>query len=326
MLKDIILYSQSIQFLKITEKYLKLNGINILKSISEFNELKQLSDKYKNKLFIIKFRENDEKNYKEIIDYLNFNKINWIFISSNRKLNNIANLPLANLYVSEKPSSTEIKIFLKCLLNKINEVFEKFKIDFEDEEIKMEHKNIIVIGASTGGTEAISYILSNLPKNVPPILVVLHMPPAFTDIYARRLNQICKMNIKEAKDGDMLKSGLALIAPGGFQMRVNKGLDNNFFVSCKKEGKFNGHEPSVDILFDSVADVLAPNVVSVILTGMGSDGAKGLLKIRKKGGYTIGQNEKSCIVYGMPKVAYDIGGVCIQASLEDIPSIIESKI
>lgn len=317
MLKEVILYSSSIQFLTITEKYLKTHEINVLNTFKELTELKNVSDAQKNKLFIIKLKKDDIKTSKEIIEFLNKNNIKWICVSCDKNFNLTKKNTLEYLYVSETPTSTEFKIFLKCLHNKINNYFQNFT--------NTNYKTVITIGGSTGGTDAVEYILKNLPKNIPPILIALHMPPVFTDLYAKRLNEFCQMEVKEAKDGDSLKPGVALIAPGGFQMRVENN-NNNFFVSCSEEGKINGHQPSINVLFSSVADVLTPNVISILLTGMGDDGAKGLLKIKQNGGYTVGQDEASSIVYGMPKVAYDIGATLIQANLEDIPKIIENHI
>lgn len=174
---------------------------------------------------------------------------------------------------------------------------------------------LIAIGASTGGTEAILEVIKDLPDTLPGIVIVQHMPPVFTKMYADRLNNICNMEVREAKDGDEVKPGLALIAPGGFQMQVLK-RPGGYKVKCFEAEKVNGHAPSVDVLFNSVADVAKGMALGVILTGMGSDGAKGLLKMRKNGAFTIGQDEKSAVVYGMPMVAYDIGAVEKQTSLD----------
>jgi two-component system, chemotaxis family, protein-glutamate methylesterase/glutaminase len=184
-------------------------------------------------------------------------------------------------------------------------------------------KTIIAIGASTGGTEAIYSIIRQFPRNMPGVVIVQHMPPVFTKMYAERLNNSCSMEVKEAETGDSIITGRVLIAQGGFHLKVKK-IDNKYGVECIKGDLVNGHCPSVDVLFDSVADQAGKNVIGVILTGMGNDGAKGLLNLRKKGAKTVGQNEESCVVYGMPKVAYDIGAVEKQASLEDIPKLIST--
>lgn len=185
------------------------------------------------------------------------------------------------------------------------------------------YNKIVIIGASTGGAEAVKEILSKLNVNV-PILISMHMPPVFTKMYADNLNEICKMEVKEAKDGDLIRAGVVFIAPGGYQMRICKNK-SAYYIKCKDEGKINGHQPSVDALFESAQNI-ASNIISVILTGMGKDGALGLLKIRQNGGYTIGQDEKTSLIYGMPKVAYEMGAVIEQAPLHKIADIIVKRI
>ena len=184
---------------------------------------------------------------------------------------------------------------------------------------------IIAIGASTGGTEAIASILKQFPRHMPGIVIVQHMPPVFTRMYADRLNNSCLLEVKEAQTGDKVIPGTVLIAPGEYHMRLKK-VGNIYSVECFRGEKVNGHCPSVDVLFESVAQKAGTAAIGVILTGMGYDGAKGLLSMRKKGAWTIGQDEKSCVVYGMPKVAYSIGAVQKQASLFSIPQLIYSML
>ena len=179
-------------------------------------------------------------------------------------------------------------------------------------------EKIIAIGASTGGTEAILNLLIKLPEKVPGIAIVQHMPAGFTAFYAERLNKLCAFKVREAKDNDRLEPGMALVAPGGDrQMKLVKDL-KGYFVRLVEMDKVSGHRPSVDYLFDSVADAAGKNAIGVILTGMGADGAKGLLKMRGKGAYTIGQDSDSCVVYGMPMAAYNIGAVMRQLPLDKI--------
>ena len=184
---------------------------------------------------------------------------------------------------------------------------------------------IIVIGASTGGTEATVEVVTKFPENTPPVLIVQHMPPGFTDMYAQRLNRICKMSAKEAKHLDRVEPGQILVAPGMKQMRIARDA-KGYYVTCKEEEKVSGHCPSVDVIFESVANVVGANSVGVILTGMGSDGANGLLKMRQKGAFTIGQDQDSCVVYGMPKVAFTIGAVTEQHSIEKIANCVLEKL
>jgi len=143
------------------------------------------------------------------------------------------------------------------------------------------------------------------------------MPQGFTKMYADRLNNLCQMEVREAKNGDLIEPGLALIAPGDYQMEVVKN-GSLYSVKCYQGEKVSGHCPSVDVLFDSVAATAGKDAVGIIMTGMGKDGANGLLKMRKKGAFTIGQDKESCVVYGMPMVAYDIGAVVKQVSCENI--------
>lgn len=184
---------------------------------------------------------------------------------------------------------------------------------------------IIALGASTGGTEALIEVVKRLPANSPPVVIVQHMPPGFTQMYAERLDKICAMSAKEAVDGDRLRPGLIIVGAGGKQMRLCKDA-RGYFVTSKPGEKVSGHCPSVDVLFESVSEVAANHAVGAILTGMGADGAEGLLKMRKRGAYTIGQDEASCVVYGMPGVAFKIGAVMKQLPLERIAEEIISKV
>jgi len=180
---------------------------------------------------------------------------------------------------------------------------------------------VIALGASTGGTEATLAVLRQLPADIPGMVVTQHMPEGFTAMYAQRLNKLCRMEVREAKNGDQIRPGLVLIAPGSQQMEVIRTA-NGYAVRCFSGEKVSGHMPSVDVLFRSVAKNVTGNKVGIIMTGMGKDGAEGLLEMRRKGAYTIGQDKASCVVYGMPMVAYNIGAVAIQAACENIPSVL----
>lgn len=179
------------------------------------------------------------------------------------------------------------------------------------------YNKIIAIGASTGGTEAIFEVVKRFKRDIPGVVIVQHMPPGFTKMYADRLNHQCEVAVKEATNGDKVLPGQVLIAPGDRQMKLVK-VGNNYQVECFGTERVSGHCPSVDYLFNSVAKSAGKNAIGVILTGMGADGAKGLLEMRKAGAITIGEDEESCVVYGMPKVAYDIGAVQYQTSLAAI--------
>lgn len=179
---------------------------------------------------------------------------------------------------------------------------------------------VVAIGASTGGTEAIFDVVKNYGTDIPGIVVVQHMPPGFTKMYAKRLNDQCRIRAKEAETGDRVLPGTLLLAPGGDRHMHLVKVNGVYQVEVKAGPRVNGHCPSVDVLFESVAKVAGPSAVGIILTGMGGDGAKGLLAMRKAGARTIGQDESTCVVYGMPKVAYDLGAVQYQEKLSDIAS------
>ena len=182
-------------------------------------------------------------------------------------------------------------------------------------------EKIIAIGASTGGTEATLEILKKLPANIPGILVVQHMPPGFTKMYAERLDRLCSFSVAEAQGGERVEPGRAYIAPGDKHMTLAKD-SRGYYIKCTAGEKVSGHCPSVDVLFRSVAETAGKDAMGIILTGMGSDGAKGLLEMRKQGSFTIGQDKASCVVYGMPMVAFDIGAVVRQAPCPSIAGII----
>ena len=181
---------------------------------------------------------------------------------------------------------------------------------------------VIALGASTGGTEATLAVLKQLPADIPGMVITQHMPEGFTAMYAQRLNKLCQMEVREAKNGDQIRPGLVLIAPGSQQMEVVRSANGGYAVRCFSGQKVSGHMPSVDVLFRSVAKNVVGNKIGIIMTGMGKDGAEGLLEMRKKGAFTIGQDKASCVVYGMPMVAYNIGAVSIQAGCEQIPSVL----
>lgn len=184
--------------------------------------------------------------------------------------------------------------------------------------------SVIAIGASTGGPEALSTVLGGLVPNMPPIVIVQHMPANFTKMFAERLDRISSLSVKEAEDGDILQTGKVLLAPGDRQMEVKK-RGAQYYVKVYEGDKVSGHCPSVDVLFNSVAQTVGSKGFGVIMTGMGYDGAKGLLEMKKKGSFTIGQDKQSCIVYGMPQVAFNIGAVSEQIPLDKIASkIIEN--
>ncbi|MCQ2203414.1 MAG: chemotaxis response regulator protein-glutamate methylesterase [Bacteroidales bacterium] len=184
-------------------------------------------------------------------------------------------------------------------------------------DVIVDTEKVIVLGASTGGTEAIRTLLRTMPSDMPGIVIVQHMPEGFTKSFSNSLNQISKLDVKEAENGDKVRRGLVLIAPGNKHMLL-KRVGKEYVVEVKEGPLVNRHRPSVDVLFRSAARYAGSNAIGVILTGMGNDGAKGMQELHDKGAYTIGQDEASCIVYGMPKEAFKAGAVDTVLSLDKI--------
>jgi two-component system chemotaxis response regulator CheB len=179
------------------------------------------------------------------------------------------------------------------------------------------HK-IIAIGASTGGTQAIEAVLRGWPANAPGPVIVQHMPEGFTEAFASRLNQICQVEVRQAQHQDRVVPGTVLIAPGGNRHLLLERNGANYQVVLKEGPPVNYHRPSVDVLFQSVARHAGKNATGVILTGMGGDGAKGLLAMRETGAFTVAQDEQSCVVFGMPKEAIKLGAACKVTSLSQV--------
>ncbi len=177
---------------------------------------------------------------------------------------------------------------------------------------------IIAIGASTGGTQAIEHILTEFPEFMPGTVIVQHMPAGFTASFANRLNSICAIEVREAQDGDAVRTGLALVAPGNKHMLLQHRGGGKYCVRIKDGPQVHHQRPSVDVLFDSIAACANTNVIGVLLTGMGSDGATGLLAMRQKGSYTLAQDEATSVVFGMPKEAIKLGAAAKVVSLQNM--------
>lgn len=202
--------------------------------------------------------------------------------------------------------------------NLVHRARDKFQVRGRVSAEKFHSNTLLAIGASTGGTEALKDVLTRLPKEVPPILIVQHIPPVFSAAFAKRLNDLCLFDVKEAEDGDEVRPGLALVAPGGYHMRLKKTSRGNI-VTLDQLPPVQRHRPSVDVMFESVAREHVGPLIGVILTGMGSDGARGMLELHQKGAQTIAQNEESCVVFGMPKEAIRMGGVDVITHLSEVP-------
>jgi two-component system chemotaxis response regulator CheB len=182
---------------------------------------------------------------------------------------------------------------------------------------------VVAIGTSTGGTQALEAVLTKLPATTTGIVIVQHMPEKFTALFAERLNTLCKLEVREAKDGDRVLPGRALIAPGGRHMMLKRS-GAQYYVEVKDGPVVNRHKPSVDVLFRSVAQVAGRNALGVIMTGMGDDGARGMREMHDAGAPTVAEDESTCVVFGMPKVAIDMGGVDKIVPLDRIPQEIIS--
>ena len=185
---------------------------------------------------------------------------------------------------------------------------------------------VIVMGASTGGAEALKDILVSVPQDCAPILIAQHMPGTFTKLFAKRLDGLCKITVKEAEDNEPVLPGHAYVAPGGFHLRLERFGARGYGIKIGSDAAVNLHRPSVDVLFNSAAESAGADAIGVILTGMGKDGAQGLLAMRKKGAFTLAQDEASSIVFGMPKEAIDIGAAAVVAPLNLIARRIMSNL
>jgi two-component system chemotaxis response regulator CheB len=184
---------------------------------------------------------------------------------------------------------------------------------------------LIAIGASTGGTEAIREILSQLPVDIPPVVIVQHMPETFTRMFAKRLDEQCRIEVTEARDRERLQPGCAYVAPGNWHMSVRRN-GRGFEARVEQSAPVNRHRPSVDVLFDSVAECAGEGATAVILTGMGGDGALGMRRIKGAGGHTLAQDEASCVVFGMPRSAIELGCVDKVAPLGSLAERIMQRI
>ncbi|HXR80645.1 MAG TPA: chemotaxis protein CheB, partial [Saprospiraceae bacterium] len=189
---------------------------------------------------------------------------------------------------------------------------------FHDSDIYKTTDKVIAIGASTGGTEALRYFLTHTPATSPGILITQHMPPGFTKSFADQLNTICEVTVKEATNGERVMRGHAYIAPGGKHMELYRS-GAKYFIKIQDGLLVNRHKPSVEVLFNSVAAHEGQNAVGIIMTGMGRDGAEGLLAMKEAGARTIAQDERSCVVFGMPKEAIKLGAADRVMSLEEMP-------
>lgn len=228
----------------------------------------------------------------------------------------------------QKPSFAEMSSLAPLIIEKIKIAAKSKLLIKTSDRIKqrgmvggLNQSQVVAIGSSTGGTEALKELLIRLPDNIPPILCVQHIPAVFSLDFAKRLNSLCPFEVKEAADGDEVRARRVLIAPGGKQMKVKKH-GPKLLVSIDDSPPVNRHKPSVDVLFDSVANEIGKNAVGIILTGMGADGARGLLKMKQNGALTIAQDQESCVVFGMPREAIKLGAATEVRPLLEIPELL----
>lgn len=227
----------------------------------------------------------------------------------------------------QKPTLDQLETMIPVIIEKVKiaaevrpkrELFSKKLLEKAKGPSALDLNRVIVIGSSTGGTEALKEVFIRMPEKIPPILVVQHIPPVFSEAFAKRLNDLCPFRVKEGADGDLVEANSVYIAPGGKQMKV-KGKGSQARIVITDDAPMNRHKPSVDYLFDSILPAFGKSTIGVILTGMGADGAKGLKKLRDGGCETIAQDEKSSVVFGMPKEAIKLGAASQVKSLLEIP-------
>lgn len=263
-----------------------------------------------------------------------------IIVSSVTKLDNLAAIKALELgaydVVNKPGGSITVEEVKDQIIEKIRDAYNNKEIflskwnsikkDYLDKktekskvylaEIKTTDK-IIAIGSSTGGTVALEYIFKRLPRNLPPIVVTQHMPIGFTYQFAKRLNELSELEIKEAEDGELIQPATVYIAKGGIHLILSR-KGEFLYTKFEDTDKVQYQKPSVDVMFSSISEIAGKNTLAILLTGMGKDGAEGLLKIKNKGGHTIAQDEKTSIVWGMPKAAIDIGAAKEVLPLEKI--------
>lgn len=254
-------------------------------------------------------------------------------VISKPKINTKESLENSKIELCDKVKAAALAFVKRKTAVKINSINDKIVPKYSADAVLSKRKNssliqtteiVIAVGASTGGTEALKEFLIKLPLDCPGIVIVQHMPELFTKQFAKRLNEICNIEVKEAENNDAVLRGQALIAPGSMHMLLRRS-GANYYVAVKDGPLVNRHKPSVDVLFRSVAQIAGKNAIGIIMTGMGDDGAKGLLEMKEVGAHTIAQDEKSCVVFGMPKEAIKLNAVDKILPLSEISNYILMK-
>lgn len=264
----------------------------------------------KHKIPVVMITSLELKDGNEVFEALELGAIDYIQKPTLQELHNIAPIIKSKIYEAS---------YAKVRPKKIERIRTTTNL------IEKHKSNIVVaIGSSTGGTEALRTVLCGLPENIPPIIIVQHIPAVFSKAFADRMNKLCPFEVKEAEQGDIIQNNRVLIAPGGTQMKLAK-RGSNYCIQITDDEPVNRHKPSVDYLFYSVAEQIGSNAIGAILTGMGADGAKGLLAMKEKGAITLSQNEESCVVYGMPKAAWEAGASQAQVDLDHFAETLVKK-
>ncbi len=301
----ILFYLNSIRFVNLYYKL--LNSVSSIVKVTDVNILrKNIID---NKCDILIIEVDNSKKYLDLVkNILKYKKISIVVIG-----NKLDDISISNYYLSGVKNvlnyNSSLYDSLICCLRKIDGVNFKIKNNLK--------KRLIAIGSSTGGTEALVNIISNLNTDMPPIVIAQHMPSMFTNSFANRLNSLSNLNVVEAKEGDVLNKNMVYIAPGKHMLISLKNSRPTLSIIGNVKGQL--YTPSVDLLFNSLNNVFnCKQVVGIILTGMGKDGSKGLKTLKDNGSTTITQEKNSCVIYGMPKEAFDIGASTYSMNLKEI--------
>lgn len=274
---------------------------------------------------IIVITDYDLKNTGPVMDALDAGAFDYIQKPNFSQLTEVGEILISKIREAAKVDTAKLSMF-RSSARGAKDMRSVEKKSFNNYNLSIENSAVIAIGASTGGTEALKVVLGSLPAEIPPILVVQHMPPVFTKSFAERLNELCPFHVKEAEDGERVLPGCVYIAPGGFHMGV-VGSSPNLKIQLSSGPPENRFRPSVDFLFRSIGKIKRIKKFAVILTGMGNDGAQELLNLRQQGAHTIAQDESTSVVFGMPKVAIDLGAAQEVKRLDQIgPSLVPKRI
>lgn len=312
--------------------FAKASGIEVVADVGRPSEVIALIEKHKPDVITLDIHMPEMDGVTLLKKYINPHPIPTVMISSISMEEGpmvLSALEAGAVDYIKKPELSELAEVSELIIEKVKNAAEA-KVKTEPKTIKTRVRSnhsfdldgLIAIGSSTGGTEALREVLTHMPSKIPPILIVQHIPPVFSKAFANRLNELCNFKVKEAENGDKVEANTVYVAPGGKQMKVSKS-GSELVIIVDDSDPVNRHKPSVDALFNSLAQYDFNKGVAVMLTGMGGDGAKGMLKLKEKGWKTIAQNKETCVVFGMPAVAIQVGAVQHVVPLDQISSKIE---